>query len=124
MRRSRRKDTIAPMKADMNNSGQPLHPKWYPDCKVTCACGNNLVVGATVPSIRVEICAKCHPFYTGKMRYVDTAGRVEAFKTKQAKAVGKIVSKTEKRKLKKAKKIAEERELPESLTELRKKVKK
>lgn len=113
MRRSRRKDTIAPMKAD-------LHPKWYPDCKVTCACGNNLVVGATVPSIRVEICAKCHPFYTGQMRYVDTAGRVEAFKTKQAKATTKRVSKTEKRRIKKQKQIEEERERPDTLAELRK----
>ena len=97
-----------------------IHPNWYPEAKVRCACGNTFSVGATVPEIKVEVCYNCHPFYTGQMKYVDTAGRVEAFKTRQAGASAKIVSKSEKRKLKKLKKIQEEMERPESLTALRK----
>lgn len=97
-----------------------IHPQWYPEAKVACACGNSFTVGATVPEIKVEVCSKCHPFYTGQMKYVDTAGRVEKFKTRQAGAIAKKISKTEKRKLKRLKKIQEERERPESLAELRK----
>jgi len=97
-----------------------IHPTWYPDAKITCACGNTFTVGATVPEIRVEVCYNCHPFYTGQMKFVDTAGRVEAFKTRRAGAAKKTVSKTEKRRLKHLKKIQEEAERPESLTELRK----
>jgi len=100
-----------------------IHPKWYPDAKVTCACGNTFAVGATVPEISVEVCSACHPFYTGQMKYVDTAGRVEAFRAKRAQAKDKVISKSEKRKLKRLRKIQEEREKPESLSELRKKAK-
>jgi large subunit ribosomal protein L31 len=98
-----------------------IHPKWYENAKVTCACGNTFTLGAAVPEIQVEVCSACHPFYTGQMKYVDTAGRVDAFKAKQAKAKKKVVSKTEKRRLKKLRKIKEEFEKPESLAELRKK---
>ena len=100
-----------------------IHPTWYPDAKVTCACGNSFVVGATVPEIRVEVCYNCHPFYTGQMKYVDTAGRVDAFKTKLSKASGKVISKSEKRRIKKVKKIERELERPETLEELRKELK-
>lgn len=96
-----------------------IHPTWYPDAKVTCACGNTFVVGATVPQINVEVCSACHPFYTGQMKYVDTAGRVDAFKSKQTKATGKAMSKTEKRKLKREKRIQKELEKPDTLAELR-----
>jgi len=96
-----------------------IHPQWYPEAKVTCACGNTFSVGATVPEIKVEVCYNCHPFYTGQMKYLDTAGRVDAFREKLAKAKGKIVSKTEKRRLKKERKIQKELERPESLEELR-----
>jgi len=57
-----------------------IHPKYYPDAKVTCACGNSFMTGATKQLIKVEICSKCHPFYTGEQRIMDTAGRVERFK--------------------------------------------
>jgi len=97
-----------------------IHPKWYPEAKVACACGNSFTVGATMPEIKVQVCSNCHPFYTGQMKYVDTAGRVEAFKAKQAKRVKKVVSKTEKRKQKRLRKIQEEMERPETLTEIRK----
>lgn len=96
-----------------------LHPKWYDQANVTCACGNTFATGATVPELHVEICYACHPFYTGQMKYVDTAGRVEAFKSRQANAKIKRVSKTEKRKIKKMKKIQEELDRPESLSVLR-----
>lgn len=101
-----------------------IHPIWYPEAKVTCACGNVFTVGATFPDLAVEVCSKCHPFYTGQMKFVDTAGRVEKFKLRKAGASAKKISKTEKRKIKKLKHIQEERERPESLSELRKAVKK
>lgn len=97
-----------------------IHPTWYPEAKVKCACGNTFTVGATVPEITVEVCSACHPFYTGQMKFVDTAGRVEAFKKRTASASKGKVSKTEKRRIKKLKKIQEERERPETLTEIRK----
>lgn len=96
-----------------------IHPKYYEKAVITCACGNTFTTGATVPEIKVDVCSACHPFYTGQMKYVDTAGRVDAFKTKRAKARGKVVSKAEKRRLKKAKKIDKELELPDSLADLR-----
>jgi large subunit ribosomal protein L31 len=101
-----------------------IHPKWYPDCKVTCACGNTFTVGATVPELTVEVCSACHPFYTGQMKFVDTTGRVEAFKTKQKGAAKKNLSKSAKRKMKREKKLQEEMNRPETLEEVRKQVKK
>jgi len=56
-----------------------IHPK-YGACKVTCACGNEFETRATVTEMRVDICSVCHPFYTGKQKYVDTAGRVQRFR--------------------------------------------
>ena len=56
-----------------------IHPKWYPEARVTCACGTTFTVGATVPSMETEVCANCHPFFTGEQRIVDTAGQVERF---------------------------------------------
>jgi len=63
-----------------------IHPKWFANAVVSCACGNTFTVGATKDKIAVEICGKCHPFFTGEMRFVDTMGRVERFQTKQKKA--------------------------------------
>jgi large subunit ribosomal protein L31 len=57
-----------------------IHPKYYDKAKVTCLCGNTFTTGSTKPEIRVEICGKCHPFYTGEQRIVDSMGRVERFK--------------------------------------------
>jgi large subunit ribosomal protein L31 len=58
-----------------------IHPEYH-IAKVTCACGNTFEVGSTSKAIRVEICSACHPFYTGKQKLIDTAGRVERFKKK------------------------------------------
>jgi len=96
-----------------------IHPKWYNDAKVTCACGNVFTTGDTQPEIKVEICYNCHPFYTGQMKFVDTAGRVDAFNAKTASASNKRVSKTDKRKAKREKKLQEELERPDTLTQLR-----
>jgi large subunit ribosomal protein L31 len=95
-----------------------IHPKWY-EATVTCACGEIFTVGASVPAIKVEVCSVCHPFYTGQMKFVDTAGRVDAFKNRVSKANTKKVSKTDKRKIKKAKKIQEELNRPDTLSALR-----
>ena len=62
-----------------------IHPKYYKDAKVVCACGNIFTVGSTKELIEVEVCSKCHPFYTGKGKMVDTLGRVERFKKRLAK---------------------------------------
>lgn len=56
-----------------------IHPKWYPEAKVSCACGREWTVGATQPEIRVDICSNCHPFFTGEQRIVDTEGQVDRF---------------------------------------------
>lgn len=96
-----------------------IHPAWYNAAHVICACGNTFTTGATVPEIHVEVCYSCHPLYTGQMKFVDTAGRVDAFKAKVAGAGKKVMSKTEKRRLKHEKKLQEEAERPTTLTELR-----
>lgn len=78
-----------------------IHPQYYHDCVVTCACGNSFTTGSTKPQIRVEICSACHPFFTGKMKFVDTLGRVEKFTKKMQQAqTKKYVSKTKRQQLK------------------------
>ena len=57
-----------------------IHPKYYTDAKVTCSCGNTFTIGSTRKTLKVELCSKCHPFFTGEQRMIDTAGRVERFK--------------------------------------------
>lgn len=56
-----------------------IHPQYYPNAQVICACGNTFTTGSTKPVLRVEVCSRCHPFFTGEQRIVDTAGRVERF---------------------------------------------
>lgn len=58
-----------------------LHPK-YEETKVTCGCGNTFTTRSTKKDIHVEICSTCHPFFTGKMKFLDTTGRVEKFQKK------------------------------------------
>lgn len=57
-----------------------IHPKYYTDAKVICACGNTFTTGSTQKVLKVEVCSKCHPFFSGERRVVDTAGQVERFK--------------------------------------------
>ncbi len=63
-----------------------IHPKYYKKAKVQCACGNTFTVGSTKEFAETEICSKCHPFYTGKKKIIDTMGRVEKFKERMKKA--------------------------------------
>jgi large subunit ribosomal protein L31 len=59
-----------------------IHPQFYPDAQVICACGNTWNVGATVPVLHTDICSKCHPFFTGEQRIVDSGGQVDRFMRK------------------------------------------
>ena len=62
-----------------------IHPEYF-ETKVTCGCGNSFTTRSTRKELKVDICNQCHPFYTGKLKFVDTAGRIEKFKNKFAKA--------------------------------------
>jgi large subunit ribosomal protein L31 len=58
---------------------EKIHPKFFNDAQVVCSCGNTFTTGSTKKQLRVELCSKCHPFFTGERRMMDTAGRVERF---------------------------------------------
>ncbi len=58
---------------------EDIHPEFYPEARVICACGNSWTVGSTQPEIRTDVCSECHPFYTGEQRMVDSGGQVERF---------------------------------------------
>jgi large subunit ribosomal protein L31 len=91
-----------------------IHPQYYNEAKVTCACGNTFTTGSTKPVISVEVCFKCHPFYTGEQRFIDTQGRIDVFSKKQQLAQEykkKILSK-------KQKKVEKEEKKPKTLKEL------
>lgn len=89
-----------------------IHPQYFDDCKVNCACGNTFVTRATVPQIRVDVCNKCHPFFTGEMKFVDTLGKVEKFEQSRKKAQEVKATKQE------VIKQREERKRPDSLREM------
>jgi large subunit ribosomal protein L31 len=59
---------------------EKIHPKYYPEAKVTCSCGNTFTIGSTRKELKVEVCSQCHPFFTGEQRVMDKAGQVERFK--------------------------------------------
>jgi large subunit ribosomal protein L31 len=65
-----------------------IHPKYY-ETKIKCACGNVIETRSTLKDIHVEICSSCHPFFTGKQKLLDTAGRVERFRRKYSGQTGK-----------------------------------
>ena len=77
------------MKAD-------IHPTYYPNAVFTCACGATYSIGSTKEAVQVEICAKCHPFYTGAEKVLDSAGRVDKFNSRKA-ASAKVQTKTSKK---------------------------
>ncbi len=83
-----------------------IHPTYYPQAKVSCACGATFTTGSTLPELKVELCSACHPFYTGKQKLVDTARRVEKFKSRVAAKtkLGTAVSKKAKQAARAAKK--------------------
>lgn len=85
------------MKAD-------LHPQWYSEAQIICACGNTFTTGSSIPEIHVEICSKCHPLFTGEAKLVDTLGQVDRYtkkmKTSQIKqAERKIIIEARKAKV-------------------------
>lgn len=97
---------------------QGIHPQWYSEAKVTCACGHIFTVGSTKSEIYVEICSECHPFFTGEMKLVDTAGTVERFESRRQKALPKIIKRREKRLLRKLEEERKEKERPKNLKEM------
>jgi large subunit ribosomal protein L31 len=64
-----------------------IHPQYFAEAKVVCACGNSWTTGATQEEIRTDVCSACHPFFTGEQRIVDTAGQVERFMRRLEKKV-------------------------------------
>ena len=74
-----------------------IHPTFFENAKITCACGAMYEIGSTVQDLQVELCAKCHPFYTGKQKILDTARRVEKFQERLSKQSGTKTGKTVKR---------------------------
>ena len=64
---------------------QGIHPKYFDKAAVNCVCGNKFTTGSTLEKIDVEVCNKCHPFYTGQQKFVDIRGRIDKFKEKVAK---------------------------------------
>lgn len=85
-----------------------IHPTYH-QITVTCTCGNSFVTGSTHDKLSVDICSKCHPFFTGEMRFVDTMGRVEKFQAKIQAATGK----------KKKKNRKTEQNAPQTLSDIR-----
>ncbi|GAB6165542.1 50S ribosomal protein L31 [Thermostilla marina] len=79
-----------------------IHPK-YMETKVTCGCGYSFTTRSTVPELKVDICSNCHPFFTGKLKYVDSAGRIEKFRNKFSGGYASVA------KAKKAKAAAEKK---------------
>lgn len=73
-----------------------IHPQYFEDAQVICACGNKFTTGSTLELIHVELCSKCHPFYTGEQRFVDSASRIQKFQKKQEVASLHITKKKEK----------------------------
>jgi len=80
-----------------------IHPQYYSDAKITCACGNSFTVGSTTEKMEIEVCSSCHPFYTGDMSTKKAAGRVEKFKARKAAAKEGVSSKHQKKAQKRVK---------------------
>lgn len=77
-----------------------IHPKYYPEARIICACGNVITTGSVKPEMKVEVCSACHPFYTGKKRLVDSTGRVDRFKKRMEKSEQLLADKMERSKKK------------------------
>jgi len=96
-----------------------IHPKYHKDAVVVCACGNTFTIGSTEPELHVELCSRCHPFYTGKQKFVDTVGRIDKFKKRQEVAKQSDYQKRKlEKKMKKDKKADEPKSLKEMLMDL------
>ena len=91
-----------------------IHPKIHKEVTVRCACGNEFITSSTVESIQVDICSKCHPFYTGKQKFIDTEGRIDKFNKKRE------LAKTHKAKAKAKKRVKAKAPTPKTLKEMMK----
>jgi|SRR3989344_4013617 len=89
-----------------------IHPKYF-DAQAICACGNRFTVGSTKEEIHIELCSKCHPFYTGEQRFVDSASRIQKFQNKQ-----KVASQYVVKKAKKAEEMKKQDSGPKTLREM------
>lgn len=98
------------------------HPNWNSKVTATCACGNTFTTGSTKKNIRVEICSKCHPFYTGQAKLVDIEGRVDKFKKKVTTATKFRAVKTAKVERSRKKNVVKDR--PQTLREMLKQIRK
>ncbi len=79
------------------------HPIYFPNAQVVCACGNVMTIGSTQEKIHIELCSKCHPFYTGEQRFVDSASRIQNFQKRQdaaSKFKATVIKKVEEQKAK------------------------
>ena len=83
---------------------EKIHPTWFPEAHVHCACGHTFTTGSTIKDISIEVCSACHPLFTGQQKFLDTAGRVEKFNQRVAQAQVKQAE----IKTRKAKKAADE----------------
>lgn len=90
-----------------------IHPQYNDQAQVVCVCGNHFTVGSTKDQINIELCNKCHPFYTGEQKFVDSASRIQKFQKKQEVAKTHLVTKTKKLEEKK-----KSQEAPKSLREM------
>jgi len=88
-----------------------IHPKYFEQAKVSCACGNVFEVGSTQENIQIEICSACHPFYTGKQKLLDSAHRVDKFQKRTQAKAKTVVSKTVKKGKQKALRAAKKAEI-------------
>jgi large subunit ribosomal protein L31 len=77
-----------------------IHPTWYPEARVHCACGNVFTTGSTLKEIGVEVCSACHPLFTGQQKFLDTAGRVDKFNQRLAAADKKRAEASERKRQK------------------------
>jgi len=69
---------------------EKIHPTYHDNVTVRCACGETFVTRSTKPELKLEICSKCHPFFTGRQKFIDSAGRVERFQRKYAGLTKKV----------------------------------
>ncbi|MBI4437574.1 50S ribosomal protein L31 [Candidatus Uhrbacteria bacterium] len=91
-----------------------IHPEYFPNAKITCACGTVYEIGSTREDIQVELCAACHPFYTGKQKIIDTARRVEKFQERATRKVVEVTGKKAKKIKRTARKVAKREEKEKS----------
>ncbi len=94
-----------------------IHPKYYEKVQVTCVCGAKFVTGSTIEVINTEICSQCHPFYTGKKKFVDAGGRVDRFKKLSERAEKTKATKSAVAEKRAKKVVAEEKAIAKAVKE-------